>query len=277
MPVHYSMDPNKDTAWKSDQRLAYESLANPQVAWDQEMEIAFQTVSGNPVFHNYNSMIHASQRVKYDPELPIRLFCDFNVFPMCWGVAQYAPPTVNVVDIIWLTPGSVEEACETFLDYYGDHVGEVIVYGDPSGHSRQQKDGKTHYHTMRLYFSGRNFKMALRVPRNHYGVKDSVVSVNAMLKDKNGKSHIRVDPINAAHLKQDLAEVVWTDDGKAIKKVSNPDHPYYLRTHAAEGFRNMIHREWPMSKALEKLEEFKPATKPIHPKSVLADNPWRGR
>jgi hypothetical protein len=41
-----------------------------------------------------------------------------------------------VLDEVYLSPGSVVEACDAFLDRYGDHYGEVFIYGDASPTAR---------------------------------------------------------------------------------------------------------------------------------------------
>lgn len=166
-------------------------------------------------------------------------------------------------------PGSVEEACEVFLDLYGEHEGEVIVYGDPAGHARQQKDGKSNYDTMRLMFLGRKFNAKFRVPVAHYAVKDSVASVNAFLADEKGIPRWFIHPERCKPLVQDLAEVVWDDNRKSIKKSNDAKHPYYERTHAAEAMRNLIHREWPYrTKVREAIDGSKAAPKKREYKNV---------
>ena len=86
-PIHYSMDPVKDKVW-SHKMKARSSLAD----WQHEMEISFETVVGTTCFENFSMLANVDNDIRYDPHLPIRLCCDFNVEPMAWLIA--AAPSV---------------------------------------------------------------------------------------------------------------------------------------------------------------------------------------
>jgi hypothetical protein len=262
--MHYSLDPAKDRAWLEQESQKFDR----QEDWDQEMELSTQTVSGNRVYSHYSESGNVREWIRYDPALPLRLACDFNVDPMAWVVAQYVAPNLYILDEFFLSPGSVEEAFQQFLTLYGEHRGQVIVYGGADGHNRQQRDGRSNYDTMKYLSIGRSYKLSVRAPRKAYNVDDSVHSVNMMLRDPAGQSHMYIDRERCPELVNDLLEVVWAEAGgrKVIRKESNPTNPYFLRTHTAEGLRGMVQREWPTGRQLRRAKEQRSSGRKERPK-----------
>jgi hypothetical protein len=254
--VHWTMDPERGEEWEADQRRLNQGS---EADFEQQFNIAFSTVTGQPVFSSYNEELHAAELLKYQKNLPLLLCCDFNINPMAWAIAQYHPADhqVHFIDEIFLMPGTTETAADQFIDYYSDHPGAVYVYGDPAGNQRQQADGKSNFDKIRAKLKPHFPGLKINVPRKHYGVKDSVASVNMMLVDIHGVPHIKIDPQACPNLCRDFADVVWTDDNKSIKKAIDPKNPYYYRTHMAEGVRNMIHRRWPVERQIKEADPAK--------------------
>jgi len=241
IPIHYSMDEEKDVVWSY--QMKKRGAADD---WEKEMEINFESVVGAVCFENYSALANAHAGLEYDEKLPIRLCCDFNVEPMCWEIAQIHPgDIVHFIDEIWITPGDVTMACDEFLNSYGDHYGDVYVYGDASGRSRSSKDQRSNYDELKLRFSGRPFKLKMRVPTRNPSNVNHVRSFNRRLRDEFGNPKILIDIAKCPNLARDMAQVVWEPEGSSIKKVRKRDDPYFYRTHAADAAMSLVYRHWP--------------------------------
>ncbi len=241
VPVHYSHDAGKDADWVASQKRLYHGR---ETDWDQQMEIAFSSVTGERVFTGFSETVNAAKRLKLDSKLPLLLACDFNIHPMAWVICQWNPPNLYAIDEIFLTPGTTEDAANEFVNRYSGVRNGVEIHGDPAGSSRQQIDGRSNYDVIEAILKPHFPWVTRMVLRSHARVKDSVVSVNMMMKNLDGIPHFFIDPQNCPQLLRDFAEVVWDPRGN-IKKSTDPKDPYFLRTHASEGVRNLIHRKWP--------------------------------
>ena len=251
VPIHYSMDPNKDTVW------AYKMKQRSSDGdWMHEMEISFETVVGAKCFENFSMLANVSSDIKYDEKLPVRLCCDFNVEPMAWAIAQiHGKNDVHFFDEIFLKSGDVVEACEEFLDRYGDHYGEVLVYGDASGKARSSRDQRSNYDEIKLRLSGRPFKLRMRVPTSNPSNVNHVRSFNRRLRDEFGNPKILIHGKKCKNLIMDMLQVVWDNEGKKIKKVRKRENPYFFRGHLADAAMALIYRHWPTRKEVSRLSE----------------------
>ena len=251
VPIHYSMDPNKDAVWayKMKQRSSDSD-------WSHEMEISFETVVGAKCFESFSMLANVSSDIKYDEKLPLRLTCDFNVSPMAWVIAQiHKNNEVHFIDEIYLKDSDVVEACEEFLDRYGDHYGEVLVYGDASGKARSQRDQRSNYDEIKLRLSGRPFKLRMRVPTSNPSNVNHVRSFNRRLSDEFGNPKILIHGKKCKNLIMDMLQTVWDDEGKKIKKVRKRENPYFWRGHCADAAMALIYRHWPSRKEVSRLSE----------------------
>jgi len=248
VPVHYSMDPEKDVVWayKMKQRSSDKD-------WMWEMEISFETTVGAVCFENFSVLANVSSDIGYDEELPLRLCCDFNVEPMAWAIAQVHGDTVHFIDEIYLKSGDVVEACEDFLDRYGDHYGEVFVYGDASGKARSQRDQKSNYDEIKLRLTGRPFRLRMRVPTKNPSNVNHVRSFNRRLRDDFGNPKILIHAKKCRNLILDMLQVVWHPEGQKIAKSRKRDDPYFFRGHLADGAMALIYRHWPTRKEVSRM------------------------
>lgn len=241
VPIHYSMDPDKDVVWsyKMKQRSS-------ESDWMHEMEISFETVEGSLCFENFSMIANVSSEIEYNPALPLRLCCDFNVEPMAWVIAQVTESDmVHFIDEIYLKSGDVIEASEVFLDRYGDHYGDVFVYGDASGNQRSSKDQSSNYDELKLRLSGRPFKVKMRVPVANPSNINHVRSFNRRLRDEYGNPKILIHGQRCKNLILDLLQVVWESDGRKIAKERHKDNPYFYRGHCVDAAMALIYRHWP--------------------------------
>jgi hypothetical protein len=76
-------------------------------------------------------------RCSYDPNYPIYLTCDFNVDPMCWGLAHYINGEVRFFDELAMGPITTHAAAREIGRRYQHHNGGIVITGDASGQSRR--------------------------------------------------------------------------------------------------------------------------------------------
>jgi hypothetical protein len=251
--VHYSADPAKSPEWAVAARARGDADD-----WEKEMEINFSSVSGVRCFENFSLLANTSDTLEFNPELPLCLCCDFNVEPMAWAIAQIQKDEeLWFLEEIWLREGSVNRACEEFLNRYGDFYGELWIYGDASGRGRSSNsDQRSNYDTMKIQFMRAPFDIRMKVPTKNPSNVNSVAAMNLRLKDKFGNPRIKIHPRNCPHLVRDMVEVVWEDGTKrSIKKERKKDRPYFWRTHMADAAMALVNREWPTRKELSRKTE----------------------
>lgn len=240
--VHYSADPDKDVEW-AEAMKARGSVED----WEQEMEINFSSVSGARCFESFSLVTNTEKDLELDYQYPVCLCCDFNVDPMAWVIAQVMPgEMLHFVDEIFISPGSVIQACDEVLDRLGDFYGELRIYGDASGKARSQRDQRSNYDEMKLRFMRAPFRVRMKVPSRNPSNVNSVRAFNRRLQDDFGNPRVKIHEANCKNLIRDLVETIWEDSARrAIKKVVKREDPYFFRTHAADAAMSIVNREWP--------------------------------
>ena len=69
-------------------------------------------------------------KLKYNPNLPIHLTCDFNVDPMCWALAHKDENDVYFFDEIVIEKTTTQQCIEEFIRRYPKHKAEIIINGE---------------------------------------------------------------------------------------------------------------------------------------------------
>jgi hypothetical protein len=243
VPIHYSMDPDKTRDWAA--RMRSRGIADD---WEKEMEINFESVMGTRCYENFNIVANVDPDIEYNPNLPLRLGCDFNVQPMAWVIGQIqANEELDFFDEIYLREGSTDDAVEEFLDRYGDHYCEVFVYGDATGAQRSSNNIRSNYQIIKDRFRGMPFEFRMRVPSRNPSNVNNVNAFNQRLRDKFGNPRIKIHPTRCRELIRDMTQVIWEPGGKKIAKVRNkPDDPYFWRTHMSDAAMSIVYRHWPV-------------------------------
>jgi hypothetical protein len=244
VPIHYSHDPEKDEAWRDNERDKYRRESEDwQRDWDREMEMDFTSVSGTAAYRSY-SLANLMPGMEYRPELPICLCMDFNIEPMIWEIAQVYKNLACFIDEIRLSPASIDDMVREFRNRYPAHQGELRIYGDATGNGRSPQTGKSDYDLVRLSFRGYSATLSWRVPASNPLQKDRMNAFNLKMKGTDGLVGVLIDPLKCPELVKDLKEVV-TKDGQIVK-IKKRDDPYFFRTHASDSGGYFIAREWPV-------------------------------
>ncbi len=174
------------------------------------------------------------------PYLPIHLYCDFNVLPMAWTIAQYRNGSGHhfFSEIFLKTKSNTQEAINEFIYRYKekwskDHRPEtkVIICGDATGKAQKSSStGSTDYTIIFESLRQAGITFEDRTPKTNPLVKDRVNTVNARFKNAEGKVEITINPEGCPNLAADCYRVVWKDGASAtLDQTSDP-----MRTHSSD-------------------------------------------
>lgn len=217
----------------------------------QEYEGAYIGVS-EQIYYGF-SREHNVANVAYDPTLPLIVCFDFNVKP---GVAvlvqeQRLPHKLHgtaVIDEIYIPANSnTQKVCEAITARYGQHPGEVRLYGDATGGAGgTAKILGTDWDIIKLHFwkvYGKN-RVKVKVPKANPAERKRVNAVNSRLKSADGSVKLLVNP-RCRYTIRDLEGVTSLPDG-SINKKSTP-----LLTHISDALGYYIVEEFPVRAGID--------------------------
>ena len=184
------------------------------------------------VYHAFDRVAHVKD-VEVEAGRPLLWALDFNVTPMSSVVAQRADGRLRVIDEIVLRRATTVEACEEFLNRYGDHRGGVVIYGDASG-NRMQTTGSSDYQMVREAFTRAGVSFTYRVPKANPAVRERTNLMNVMLRE----GAIEISS-RAKQLLLDFEEVEYKADSTVIDKERDPK-----RTHMSDALGYLVWQEF---------------------------------
>lgn len=221
----------------------------------QEYEADFVTFAGR-AYYQYDSRIHEEEGLakQYDPHAPL-IFCfDFNVKPGTAVVCQeleyegtngsFADMITAIIGEVWIPNNSTTpRVVERLLKEWGNHKGDIEVYGDPAGGQRgtakiNGSDWDLIKQMLHNHFGSE--RVTFDVTRSHPSERSRVNAVNSRLLSMSGVARMAIDPRRAAHTCEDLDGVRTNDKGQIDKK-SDP-----MLTHLTDGLGYYIHRKYPV-------------------------------
>ena len=244
----------------------------------QEWEAAF-TSPRNQVYYAFLAEDHV-ELCPYDPKATLFIGFDFNVSP---GVAiicqerRYRGDNPKVdrsedvtccVDEIWIEQNSnTQRVCREIIERYGNHLADVVCYGDASGgsgHSSQVQGSDLDLieKCLNPVFGSRTIsdaggvvmtyrsRLTMDVPASNPPVRARINSVNARLRAVDGTIRTRIDP-KCKHLVRDLEGVQYRKGTSDIDKAGAPD-----LSHLSDAFGYMIHRRHPMTEEWMTVTQF---------------------
>lgn len=198
-------------------------------------------------YYEFNSKLHITEMVKYDPTKPLYFCWDFNAgkeTPMCSVLCQealYEDGTrfIQVIDEIMMYNGNTPKVCEEFKRRYTGHKGGVYIFGDATGKTRGATTGVTDYQIMSQELQTTFYDLQFFVPDKNPPIVDRKNSVNAMFR--NGYNDVRmfVHP-RCVELIKDFKELKPDEKG-GIEK-SNP-----ARSHLSDALGYYIVMRFPAS------------------------------
>ena len=259
LPIHYSMDPEKDIEWVT---RAQESYPNMEV-WGREMDMDFSLTTGVRAYPKFSRELHVVPHdlVPYNVQLPLCIGIDFNVGLMCLPVVQIKNNNISMIDEILSEPASIQDQVTDFRRMFPAHPAEIWIYGDATGSARSVQSKLTDYDILRDCFRGYCSPVVMHVPVANPPVHDRINAVNRVIQDPDGLSRLFVSD-KCEYMISDFLETLRDHKGK-IKKVNRPDDPYSRHSHGTDAFGYMMSMRFPVSS--EVLQNVtKPSKQPVY-------------
>jgi phage terminase large subunit-like protein len=176
-------------------------------------------VDTNPWYHDW-----------YNPELPIKLCCDFNYSIMSWQLAQiYDDNRILVFDSVTERNANTESMCINVKNKYPAAQWEIFC--DQAGSQHSSAASKTDISIIRDVFT-------IRPKYKHIAnTKDRTESLNSLLRNSIGQHRLLIGSHNKTLIK-DLQVVDWSlYSGKKQGEL----------THAVDGLTYMTYYEYPLN------------------------------
>jgi phage terminase large subunit-like protein len=202
-------------------------------------------MGGARAYPAFDKMLHVHPQPAISPYRPICWCWDFNVEPMVSIVGQADSGIYRVHRELILDEGSIPEMCDIFADSFGDHIGEVWLYGDATSNKRSGQTGKSDYYIILQEMRTRRASIRMKVPPDNPRVPDRVNAVNRICKDEVGRIRLQVDP-SCVELIADLDGVLRDIRGGILKTRIRKD-PYFRRTHTSDALGYWLSYEEPVS------------------------------
>lgn len=218
----------------------------------EQYEASFEDLLGQ-VYYGFNPELNICEKdpfgskVDYNPNLPIRLFWDFNVSPLCVGVAhqierkdEFGKPykDIHVIDEFALRNSNTPEACKLIIQKYQNHRSGVVIYGDATGSARNTASSLSDYQIILDAFKNMpGFRMCIK--NSNPQVKDRVNSVNSRLQSYDGKRHVFIKPGLKA-LPKDFMSVTYKENSFDLDKTD------LELTHMSDAFGYMCDYDFPV-------------------------------
>lgn len=207
-----------------------------ELTFAQEYEASFVNFTGR-AYRSFTDANKLPVRKLYNPALPL-IFCfDFNVAPGVAAVCQeihlatLGETVTAVIGEVWIPNNSdTPTVCRRLLKDWGQHAGNVDVYGDATGGARGTAKVagsdwdlvKTH---LRSGFPGESIagfggRVQFTVRASNPAERARVNAVNSRCKSTSGRIRLVVDPSAAPHVVTDLegVRVVEGGSGEIDKK-----------------------------------------------------------
>jgi len=200
--------------------------------FQQEVLGEYLHMNAGLVYRSFSRTDHLTD-LKRDRRWPLLWSLDFNVNPMASVVAQQAGTKIHVLDEIVIGNATTAEACKEFCERYYDHLGEVVIYGDASGHSRSTK-GPSDYEIVRNTLGQSGIRATYRVPAQNPKVRERVDAVNAALRSQTGDVFMVVDK-KCKELVKDFEQVAWKQGTTEIDKERDKQ-----RTHISDALGYLV-------------------------------------
>lgn len=209
-----------------------------EIAAQQYIDGKFVPKSGQRAFYQFDR--HKHMEKSEIPQAPGEYWVhvDFNVYPMAATIYRWMP-TLKIplwgVDEVNIHGADTEELCHVLADKIGNGWEQAKIYPDAMGgrqrHSAAAR-GRTDLSIMRDFgFTKLNYS-------TRYAVRDQLNAANAVLKKGQVKWHQRCQETI-----RDLERVKLKVGSSELDK-SDP-----MRTHWADGWKNLCHIEFPVVKS----------------------------
>ena len=133
------------------------------------------------------------KEITYQPEMDLRISCDFNVDPMCWVFAHKTDDKVFYFDEIAMENTTTAKACDEFYRRYPNHKGKIIVNGDASGDNRSCTSEYTNYVIINKKLLQFGYDVEIQIKAFNPPIKNRIMAFNSKVRSANGEVCLFVD------------------------------------------------------------------------------------
>jgi hypothetical protein len=187
--------------------------------FEQEYEASFINFSGR-AYYPFNESDHCA-RLEYNPKAPIGFCFDFNVEPGVASIVQEqklpnGQDGTGVIGEVHITTNSNTPAvCRRLVQDWGEHQGEVRLYGDATGGARgTAKVAGSDWDLIKAELRGAfGDRLGYRVPESNPAERARINAVNSRLKSADGVVRMMIDPSRAPHVVKDFEGVRTLEGG----------------------------------------------------------------
>lgn len=131
--------------------------------------------------------------IKFDPNYPLILACDFNYNPMCWYLMQEKDGVWYTIRELIRQNVTTRQMCELVQPALDEaKIRNLIIMGD--SHGRDLKTNGSDYGVMLNYFnSERGYNASLRVQKSNPPIKERLAVLRGYIKNAKGFKRLYVD------------------------------------------------------------------------------------
>lgn len=173
----------------------YVGMLENQYSQDQTKEciegqdVDYDNTVAFPDFNEFN----IRDDVKFNPNEPLILTCDFNFNPMCWYLIQYYNDTWFVIKELVVKNITTEEMCKV-VQYAVNELGikTFTIMGD--SHGKDQKTNGSDYGIMLAYFVKRGYNVTTRIQKTNPPIKERLAVLRGIIRNAKGMRRLYVHP-----------------------------------------------------------------------------------
>lgn len=215
-----------------------------ELTFRQEYEASFVNFEGQ-AYYPFEDRYHCAPLFQnYNPRAPLIVMFDFNVNPGICAIAQEMDLPKRIIhsegvkigdrvlfknEIVSPTEGTgiigevhiprnsnTPAVCRKFITDWGDHAGQIHVYGDatggaPSTSQVQGSDWDMVKNSLYGHFGSE--RVIMKVPKGNPSERARINAVNSRLRTGDGNIHLMVDPNKAPMTVQDFEGVRLLEGG----------------------------------------------------------------
>lgn len=234
-----------------------------ELVFQQEYEASFVNFVGR-IYYNFLQGNNCKP-LRYNPLAPLMICYDFNVDPGVAvilqeqripgeyerdrnGIQMLDRPIIGtgVIGEVWIPANSNTPAVNRkIIQDWGDHKGQVIVFGDATGGSRgtAQTEGSDWDLVRRDLSKQFGDRLFFEVDKSNPTERARVNAMNSRCKSANGEIRFAVDPRQAPHLVTDLEGVRALEGGSGeIDKKHDP-----MLTHISDAVGYYVAKRFPVA------------------------------
>lgn len=179
-------NPNLPKAYIEEMLKAYSEEQIKELI--EGIDVDYDNTVAFPDFNESN----IRDNIKFNPDEPLILTCDFNYNPMCWYLEQYYNDCWYVLKEIVVDNVTTEQCCpyaKAAIDTFG--VKRFMLMGD--AHGKDRKTNGSDYGVMMKFFGDRGYQVTPRVQKANPLIKERLAVLRGLIRNAKGDRRLYVD------------------------------------------------------------------------------------